>query len=52
MNEQWQIVQVQKQEIEEFSKFAKGIWGEYFTALLSDEQIAYMLDMFLSIEVL
>ena len=52
MNEQWQIVQVQKQEIQEFSKFAKGIWGEYFTALLSDEQIAYMLEMFLSIEVL
>lgn len=52
MNEQWEIVQVKKQEIEEFSKYAKGIWGEYFTALLTSEQIAYMLDMFLSIEVL
>lgn len=52
MNEQWEIVQVKKQEIEEFSKYAKGIWGEYFTALLTSEQIAYMVDMFLSIEVL
>ncbi|MGN0771649.1 MAG: GNAT family N-acetyltransferase [Christensenellales bacterium] len=52
MQKEWEIVQVEKQEIETFSQYAKGIWGEYFTALLSGEQIAYMLDMFLSVEVL
>lgn len=45
-----EIEKIKDNELEEFLSFASDIWQEYFTFLLSNEQIDYMVDMFFAPE--
>lgn len=52
-NKNLEIIKVyEDSELQALEDTAREIWNEYFTFILSDEQIEYMLDKFLSKDVL
>ena len=42
------FVEIKINEIKDFAKLTSEIWHEYWTCILSDEQIDYMVDKFQS----